>query len=669
MSLSPELGPADVAAALRDRHRGRRATLVDRAHATGLLDPSHSAALPASLHRALARSSAPPDITTSNPRCCAHRSRMSTLSTDLALRAGRARAARCTAGRRAGRPRGARRGAPPRRHGCTGPPLTPAPTAPRWDRLADALALTGDCATAAARADDLLGSEDPAERAAAVRIAASVAIHDGNTGQAADLFRWLARVPGPTRRDRRRRRCDRVVAAGAVGRGARAGRTPTAGPAHRRPPAPTRSLAEGLLLTLDRPYAVAVARLGQAVGADAHASERNAGQRRRARHPGRAARRRPGAGAQRHRAGRARRCRRRDVRRAPAPAAAGWARMQDGQLRCGRRRRRRRRRRVDLHRRDALWAAALQTAIARRSGDSGALQKHWYAGDGGARRVLDRPVLPAAARRAVGGGRADAPDGPAAPALDEAFGLLEPLGDPPLWSVPLHWAGVHAGILANSPEAVAPHGQALTAAAAPTAPFAKALAGAGRTWLRVLANQVDVDEVTAAARGAGPVRPDLGCHPVGGPGRAADPRRRGSSGAMLQMARDLKLTTATTPDRARRTRTCRTAAPRRAVRGRPVVAAVRAGTRGRRTAAAGHAVPRHRQPAVHLGQDRRAPRGPDPAAGSAPNRGRRCCRCCARCWRTRSDAELTTAQLTTCRAGTQYRSSLGSGVNRAECQL
>ena len=31
-----------------------------------------------------------------------------------------------------------------------------------------------------------------------------------------------------------------------------------------------------------------------------------------------------------------------------------------------------------LHRRDALWAAALQTAIARRSGDSGAVQKHWY---------------------------------------------------------------------------------------------------------------------------------------------------------------------------------------------------------------------------------------------------------------------------------------------------
>ena len=32
-----------------------------------------------------------------------------------------------------------------------------------------------------------------------------------------------------------------------------------------------------------------------------------------------------------------------------------------------------------LHRRDALWAAALQHGDRRRSGDSGALQKHWYA--------------------------------------------------------------------------------------------------------------------------------------------------------------------------------------------------------------------------------------------------------------------------------------------------
>ncbi len=127
--------------------------------------------------------------------------------------------------------------------------------------------------------------------------------------------------------------------------------------------------------------------------------------------------------------------------------------------------------------------------------------------------------------------------------LDEAFGLLESLGNPLLWSVPLHWAGVHAGILANSPEAVAPHGQALTAAAGHSA-FAKALANAGRTWLRVLANHVDIDEVTAAARVAVAVRPDLGRHPAGRARPRCRPPTGGSPGAMLQLARDLKQTAA-----------------------------------------------------------------------------------------------------------------------------
>ena len=106
--------------------------------------------------------------------------------------------------------------------------------------------------------------------------------------------------------------------------------------------------------------------------------------------------------------------------------------------------------------------------------------------------------------------------------------------------MPLHWSGVHAGILANSPGSLAPHGQALTAAAAHSS-FARALASAGRTWLRVLANHVDTDEVTAAA------------HSLTQFGLTWDATRLASqaalqtpdgkvSGAMLQLARDLKLT-------------------------------------------------------------------------------------------------------------------------------
>jgi DNA-binding CsgD family transcriptional regulator len=177
---------------------------------------------------------------------------------------------------------------------------------------------------------------------------------------------------------------------------------------------------------------------------------------------------------------------------------SGWIKMQDGQLpsasadvsATGS---------VGLHRRDALWAAALQTAIARRSGDTGALQKHWYAAievlaeysvDLFALLPLGELWVAAARMRQVDQLRHT---------LDQAVTLLESLGNPAVWSVPLHWAGVHAGILANSPESVAPHGQALSAAAG-NSTLARELSGAGRTWLRVLANQVDADEVTAAAR-------------------------------------------------------------------------------------------------------------------------------------------------------------------------
>jgi DNA-binding NarL/FixJ family response regulator len=111
-----------------------------------------------------------------------------------------------------------------------------------------------------------------------------------------------------------------------------------------------------------------------------------------------------------------------------------------------------------------------------------------------------------------------------------------------LWSAPLHWAGVHAGILANSPDEVAPHGQALTAAAGRSA-FATTLATAGRTWLRVLANHVDVDEVTTAARLLAQVGLTWDATRLAGQAALQTPDGR-VSGAMLQLARDLKQTVA-----------------------------------------------------------------------------------------------------------------------------
>ncbi len=201
---------------------------------------------------------------------------------------------------------------------------------------------------------------------------------------------------------------------------------------------------------------------------------------------------------------------------------------------------------ADLHRRDALWAAALQTAIARRSGDSGAVQKHWYtAMEVLSEHSVDLMSLLPLGELWVAAARVHQVDRLRHP-LADAFGLLESLSNPLLWSVPLHWAGVHAGILAGDPAAVAPHGQALTAAAAHS-PFAKALAGAGRTWLRVLANHVDVDEVTLAARALAQYGLTWDATRLASQAALQTPDGR-VSGAMLQVARDLKLNVSTDDD-------------------------------------------------------------------------------------------------------------------------
>ena len=407
-------------------------------------------------------------------------------------------------------------------------------------RLADALGAAGDCAAAAALADDLLGSDDPAERAAAVRVAAGVAAHDGNLTQAAELFSWL----GPD--------SDAAVSAAAavasIGTGDAVAARAALATGNGGPPTAAaraaRSLADGLLLTLESPYPTAAAKLGQAMAVDHPAgvvmpdsapalitlAALHGGDPVRARSVIGRAVRVGGVGGEalfehRHR------------------LLLAWVKMQDGQLSAAG---------VDLppadrlHRRDALWAAALRTALARRGGDPGAAQKQWYA----AMEVLAEyavdlfSLLPlgelwmAAARM----GQQDR----LAPMLENAFAILGELGDPPTWSVPLHWAGVHAGILANDPAAVAPHGQALAAAAAQS-PFARALAGAGRTWLRVLAGQVDPDEVAVAARGLAQFGLTSDATRLAGQAALqADDAR--ASGLMLQLARDLKLAAADTVD-------------------------------------------------------------------------------------------------------------------------
>ncbi len=538
-SLSSDLGAADVAEALGVAPDTAQ-LLVDRARGSGLIEPSHSPSFLRSVHRAVAQIVGAARHHEIEKSLLTTQFELQTLSTDLALRL-------AEHGLRDERVAGVLEAQADQ---SDEPALAARLYRAAVDaganrlnaRLADALALTGDCATAARLADDLLASEDAAERAAAVRIAASVAVHDGNAGQAADLFRWLGPHPDAL-----------VSAAGAVvllGAGdATAARAALeardAGPPTTAARA-ARSLADGLLLTLDQPFSAAIGRLGQSLTAEpaSHGvapdtpaalvtlAALHGGDAVRARSViGRAVRAGDDSStsgqyphfAHRHR------------------LLLGWVKMLDGQLAAAG---------ADvagvgdasLHSRDALWAAALRTGLARRSGDGGALQKSWYAAiEVLAEYAMDLYSLLPLGELWIAAARLRQVDR-LRHTLDQAFALLERVGNPVLWSAPLHWAGVHAGILANSPEAVAPHGKALTAAATDSM-FAKSLAQAGRVWLRVLANHVDTDEVAAAARGLAEF------------GHTWDATRLASqaalqttdarvSGAMLQLARDLKMRSA-----------------------------------------------------------------------------------------------------------------------------
>jgi DNA-binding NarL/FixJ family response regulator len=530
-SLSRDLGAADLAAALAVPPEEAR-ILIDRARATGLVEPAHSPHFLRTVHRAAAQilgNARHHDIETALLRS---QIAMSTLSPDLALRLAE---------------HGVRdeQLADVLRRQATGGRTDPASAAHLYraavdagavelrTQLADALALAGECSAAASEAEDLLASEDPAERAAAVRVAASIAMYNGNSAQAADLFGWLGPYP-----DAAVSAAAAIVltATGDAAGAERALAVESAGPPTAASRA-ARSLAEGLLSTLQGPYSTAAVKLGAAMAAEYSAAQvlpdsPAALVTLAALHGGDPVRARSVIA----RAVRADRDSEDALYGHRHRLLLGWTKMHDGQLSAAA---------SDItgvdgsHRRDALWTAALRTALARRGGDTGALYKHWYA----AMEVLvecsiDLFSLLPLGELWVASARIGQQDR-LLPALEQAFGVLDSLGNPLTWSVPLRWAGVHAGILAGDPAAVAPHGQALTAAAAHS-PFAKSLAVAGRTWLRVLAGQVDADEVGAAARGLAQFGLTADATRLAGQAalQTSDPK---VSGLMLQVARDLKL--------------------------------------------------------------------------------------------------------------------------------
>ena len=190
--------------------------------------------------------------------------------------------------------------------------------------------------------------------------------------------------------------------------------------------------------------------------------------------------------------------------------------------------------------REQPWAWGLRVGLARRQDDVRALARLWVDARGA---LVGHPVdlysLLPLGEIGLAAARMHEPE-LAAPVWDRAMVLLDRLGHPPLWAPAFHWYGIQAAILTNRPHAMAPHASALLTAAR-TSPFAAALARAGRTWVAVLAGDVDPPAVEGAARGLGAVGQRWeGARLAGHAAARASDRR--DTAALMECARDLLAT-------------------------------------------------------------------------------------------------------------------------------
>jgi DNA-binding CsgD family transcriptional regulator len=154
----------------------------------------------------------------------------------------------------------------------------------------------------------------------------------------------------------------------------------------------------------------------------------------------------------------------------------------------------------DLESRDWLFAVALEVGLARRGSDLGALRRIWgEACEAVIRQRVDLFTILPFGEFAVAAARLGEQDR-LVPHLRQARDLLRALGDPPLWTAPLHWSGLHAAIIAERPAEAEEHVTEL-AADAGRGSFPAMLSAAASCWLKVLSGTVDASEVAAAARG------------------------------------------------------------------------------------------------------------------------------------------------------------------------
>ncbi|RSM50523.1 helix-turn-helix transcriptional regulator [Actinoplanes sp. ATCC 53533] len=152
------------------------------------------------------------------------------------------------------------------------------------------------------------------------------------------------------------------------------------------------------------------------------------------------------------------------------------------------------------HGRDRLFASALRVGLSRRASDLVGLRSAW---PDACHALIGQPVdlftLLPLGELAVAAARLGEQHRVAGQ-LAEADLLLSALGDPPLWSAPLHWSRLHAAVLGEDHDAAARHARAL-AGLRGFSPYADAVADAAGQWVDVLTDAADPDAVIAAARG------------------------------------------------------------------------------------------------------------------------------------------------------------------------
>lgn len=150
--------------------------------------------------------------------------------------------------------------------------------------------------------------------------------------------------------------------------------------------------------------------------------------------------------------------------------------------------------------RDAVLAHALDAGLARRDGDVAALADAWTRAEvevlGAEPDLVLLEVwleLAAAAARLEHGALARRQ-------VDALAAVVEGLGSPALWAVPLEWGRVVVAVAAVEPDAASEAADRL-AALSPVEQDLDGLAPAARAWADVLAGQVDLDALGAAVGG------------------------------------------------------------------------------------------------------------------------------------------------------------------------